>query len=170
MVRPALPVRIAVLALAAAAGLSACDGPGRAVALPSASSVPADARVLALRTLDIAGLGDVLVTSTGQTLYVYKPDDHRAVTCRASSGCSAAWPPLRVRTGARLIAGPGVRAALIGTDAVGHTGAVVTYGGWPLYTYVGDSGPGQARGQDQAYLWFVMGADGRPVIHPIVNG
>ena len=40
---------------------------------------------------------------------------------------------------------------------------VVTYAGWPLYTYAADSGPGTANGQDlnaNGGLWYVIAPSG----------
>ncbi|HET6874575.1 MAG TPA: hypothetical protein VFH70_07340, partial [Acidimicrobiales bacterium] len=42
----------------------------------------------------------------------------------------------------------------------------LTYGSWPLYTYVGDSGPGQATGQgvkDSFGVWWTLSPSGSPV-------
>jgi predicted lipoprotein with Yx(FWY)xxD motif len=166
-----LLIRLAGAALTGCAVLAACNGPGTTAAVPSASAPPANSRVVVVHALSIAGLGEILVTSAGQTLYAHEPDHHHAVTCLPAGGCALAWPPLLLRPGAHLVAGTGVRAALLGTDLSGPAGgSVVTYDGWPLYTYVGDTGPGQARGQDQAYLWYVMSADGHPLTHPIAAG
>lgn len=42
---------------------------------------------------------------------------------------------------------------------------VVTYHGWPLYTYLGDASAGHAAGQgkDDDGYWYVMRASGRIV-------
>jgi hypothetical protein len=45
------------------------------------------------------------------------------------------------------------------------SGTVATYNGWPLYTYVGDSGPGMASGEgvnDFGGQWFAVRVDVRP--------
>lgn len=44
------------------------------------------------------------------------------------------------------LAGPGANPALPGTVANPSGGQMVTYAGWPLYTYAGDVDPGQANG------------------------
>ena len=44
---------------------------------------------------------------------------------------------------------------------------MVTYDGWPLYTYAGDVGPGQAAGQDidlNGGEWYVIRPSGQPLI------
>jgi predicted lipoprotein with Yx(FWY)xxD motif len=43
---------------------------------------------------------------------------------------------------------------------------VVTYKGWPLYTYVADTAPGQATGQAvnlNGGLWYVISPDGKVI-------
>jgi predicted lipoprotein with Yx(FWY)xxD motif len=39
-------------------------------------------------------------------------------------------------------------------------GLQLTYDGWPLYTFAGDSGPGQANGEGVGGVWFAMTPDG----------
>lgn len=82
-------------------------------------------------------LGNILVSSTGRTLYEFTKDHNRKNTCAPISGCSSVWPSLKAS--GRPTAGPGVKASLLSTTSAGQ----VTYAGHPLYTYRGDSGPGQ---------------------------
>ena len=118
-------------------------------------------------TVDVAHvgkLGTILVTNKGFALYMFEPDAARRVTC--TGGCATAWPPLLARKGETIVAGPGVRQNLIGTDPNPGGGRVVTYRGWPLYTYLGDAGPGRAAGQgsdDDGGYWFVMRPSGQIV-------
>jgi predicted lipoprotein with Yx(FWY)xxD motif len=109
-------------------------------------------------------LGPVLVTNKGFALYVYAPDAARQVTC--TGGCATAWPPLLVRAGQTVVAGQGIRPGLLGTDPNPGGGRVVTYHGWPLYTYLGDSTPDHAAGQnadDDGGYWYVMRPSGQVV-------
>ena len=89
------------------------------------------------------GLGTVLVTARGRTLYLFSPDQQKKVTCAGS--CQRAWPPLDV-TG-KPAAGRGIRASLLGTVKAPNGKTQVTYNHWPLYTFVGDSRAGEASGQ-----------------------
>lgn len=112
----------------------------------------------------VGGLGPVLVTNKGFALYMFAPDEARRVTC--TGGCATAWPPLLVQAGETFAAGPGVRSGLLGSAPNPGGGRVVTYRGWPLYTYLGDAAPGHADGQgadDKGGYWFVMRPSGQIV-------
>lgn len=89
------------------------------------------------------GVGEVLVNSAGQTLYLFSRDKRKKPTC--SGSCASAWPPLTV-TG-KPIAGKGVDKKLLGTVKGADGRRQVTYNHWPLYTYVADTKAGEVRGQ-----------------------
>ena len=91
------------------------------------------------------GLGTGLVAANGMTLYMFMPDAQGDPTCTAD--CAQAWPPLTVDDGAEVTAGDGVDAALLGTATHPEAGTQVTYNGWPLYYFSGDSAPGDTNGQ-----------------------
>ena len=119
---------------------------------------------VSVRARTVEGLGTVLVTDKGYALYMFPPDDRQRVTCTGE--CASAWPPLVVPAGASVVAGDGVKAGLLGTLARPGGGRVVTYHGWPLYTYVGDADPLKAAGQgvdaDGGY-WYVLRPSGEVV-------
>ena len=68
------------------------------------------------------------------------PDSPAASRCTGS--CAAYWPPV-IGT---PTAGPGVTTSKLGTIKRPGGTTQATYAGHPLYTYVGDDAPGQARG------------------------
>jgi predicted lipoprotein with Yx(FWY)xxD motif len=94
----------------------------------------------ALKTARIGGIM-VLTNAKGFTVYWFAADTTGKSTCYGT--CAGYWPPV---TGTPA-AGPGIP---------GHFGTVkrsdgttqVTYNGHPLYTYVGDTAPGQAFGNN----------------------
>jgi predicted lipoprotein with Yx(FWY)xxD motif len=66
----------------------------------------------------------------------------------------------------RLQAGGQIKRSLLGTTRRANGGRRVTYGGRPLYYYVGDRRPGEVRCQNMSGfggLWLVMRASGRIV-------
>jgi predicted lipoprotein with Yx(FWY)xxD motif len=109
-----------------------------------------------ITTADISGIGKVLVNAQGFTLYYLTTDQHSTPTCTGS--CASTWPPQMV-SGSVPAAGSGVTGPL-GTVASPSGGKQLTYMGWPLYTYSGDSAAGQANGQGSAGTWFAMSAGG----------
>jgi predicted lipoprotein with Yx(FWY)xxD motif len=119
---------------------------------------------IAVNAAPAGTLGTVLVTNKGFALYMFAPDAARHVTC--TGGCATSWPPLLVHAGETVAAGPGVQAGLLGTAPNPGGGRVVTYRGWPLYTYLGDAAPGHPAGQgadDDGGYWYVMRPSGQIV-------
>jgi predicted lipoprotein with Yx(FWY)xxD motif len=106
----------------------------------SASQTGSSAAGGELRTTTIGG-ATVLTNAAGRTLYWFAPDTSTKSACYGS--CATYWPPVS----GPLKAGPGVTGKL-GTIARTGGGTQETYDGHPLYTYVGDSGPGQAHGNN----------------------
>jgi predicted lipoprotein with Yx(FWY)xxD motif len=108
----------------------------------------------------IPGLGKVITDGWGFTLYMYVPD-HRGAS-RCAGLCARQWPPLVLPRGViRPRAGPGVRAALLGTVRRGGAALQETYNGWPLYLWQGDTAPGQATGQaEDMGLWYTVAVTG----------
>ena len=111
----------------------------------------------------IPDLGTVLVDE-GVTLYVFAPDRATEVTCKGS--CASAWPPLTVAAGQKPTGTGAVRDSLIGTDPGPQGSEVVTYAGWPLYSFVSDTEPGEANGQNvnlNGGYWYVISPSGRVI-------
>jgi len=108
----------------------------------------------------IPGLGRVITDGQGLTLYMYAPD--RQGRSRCYGFCARQWPPVMLPRGVtRPKAGPGVRASLLGTVRRANGQLQETYGGWPLYLWIGDTAPGQATGQaDDMGLWYVLSVTG----------
>ena len=135
---PAL-ASVAVLTVVAAAVF------GGSVATASGAGVPAQAgaagsRAL-VRTTMIGGVS-VLTNSSGRTLYWFAPDTPSRSACYGQ--CAAYWPPVI----GSPAAGPGVTSSKLGTIRRTDGTLQVTYAGHPLYTYIGDTAPGQASGND----------------------
>ena len=109
-------------------------------------------------------LGKILVNGRGFTLYEFTRDKKNMDACAGVSGCSSVWPALT--SSSKAMAGPGVKASLIGSIALPHGGRQVTYAGHPLYTYVGDEGPASTDyvGASQfGGRWFAVSAAGKAV-------
>ncbi len=122
------------------------------VAATTSTTVPSNATVAVVR--GVHGLGPILVTSSGRTLYRYVPDGTGPSTC--TGPCAEAWPPLTVVSASALVAGPGLDHTQLATVARPDGTLQVTYAGHPLYTYLGDKTSGQVAGQGVASVWFVV--------------
>jgi outer membrane protein assembly factor BamB/predicted lipoprotein with Yx(FWY)xxD motif len=117
-----------------------------------------------ISTKTIPGLGPVLANAQGRSLYLYAPDNHQKVTCVAS--CAEVWPPALLPKGQKPIASGQVKQSLLGSDPDPAGGQVVTYAGWPLYTFVSDTAPGKATGQGldiNGGLWYVISPSGQVI-------
>jgi predicted lipoprotein with Yx(FWY)xxD motif len=116
---------------------------------------------------NVGGLGPILVTGQGLTLYLFVPDHQSRSTC--ADMCAVQWPPLVLPKGVgRPIAGPGIKTVLLGTVTRADGTVQITYDRWPLYRWLPDQHPGQATGQalnNLGGLWYVLGADGIPITH-----
>ena len=113
---------------------------GIALASTGGGGEPASADTgVTLKTATIGGV-TVLTSANGFTLYWFVPDSPSASRC--TGACAAYWPPV---TGTPA-AGPGVTTGKLGTIKRPGGTTQATYDGHPLYTYVGDNAPGQARG------------------------
>jgi predicted lipoprotein with Yx(FWY)xxD motif len=131
---------IGVLAAACSSGSSTSATTTASTATHTTTASSANATV---RTAQATGVGMVLVDSAGRTVYLFTPDKQSSSTC--TGACAAAWTPVVVS--GQPTAGSGLTVSLLGTvqDANGKT--QVTYNKWPLYTFIGDTAAGQAKGE-----------------------
>jgi predicted lipoprotein with Yx(FWY)xxD motif len=109
-------------------------------------------------------LGRILVDGRGITLYDFPPD--KGMTSICYGACAALWPPLI--THGKPVAGPGVRASLLGTTKRKDGKLEVTYDGHPLYYFVSDRKPGQTTGQGLNQFggpWWVLSPAGTEIHH-----
>jgi predicted lipoprotein with Yx(FWY)xxD motif len=110
------------------------------LAVAGASPAAPAATGTALKATTIGGT-TVLANAQGLTLYSFAPDTPATSTCYGS--CAAYWPPATGTTAASPGL-PGKVTTITRTDG-SHQ---LTYNGHPLYTYIGDTAPGQARGNN----------------------
>jgi predicted lipoprotein with Yx(FWY)xxD motif len=107
---------------------------------PTAATGAAAGTSTGLKITTIGG-ATVLTNAKGFTLYSFAPDTPTTSKCYGS--CAAYWPPV---TGTAT-AGQGLPGR-IGTITRTGGSHQLTYNGHPLYTYIGDTAPGQARGNN----------------------
>jgi predicted lipoprotein with Yx(FWY)xxD motif len=138
--------KLRAAAVPAVAGLAVVATAVLAISVATASGGsggPATATRALLRTDSVNGV-TVLTNSRGLTLYWFAPDTKTSSACYGT--CASYWPPVYgTPSVASGVAGvTGTLGTIHRTD--GTTQA--TYDGHPLYTYIGDTAPGQASGND----------------------
>ena len=136
--RPRLMLALPAAA-AAAAVLAACGSSGTPSGTSSSggSSAHVAAAAAGLKTARIGGV-TVLTSARGFTLYSFAPDTSTKSNCNGV--CAQNWPPVK---------GPATASGVTGTFGTikRSDGSVqATFDGHPLYTFVGDTAPGQAKG------------------------
>jgi predicted lipoprotein with Yx(FWY)xxD motif len=132
----------------------------------AARSARPAAKKVVISTRNVHGLGQVLVNAKGLTLYMFVPDKRQRVTC--VSTCAVVWPPVFLPNGTKAVAAKKAKQSLLSSDKDPAGGRVVTYHGWPLYTYVTDTKPGTATGQAlnlNGGLWYVIAPSGKVIKH-----
>lgn len=133
---------LAGVAFAAAACGSSSAGtagsPSTSAAAPPSAGMGASGATV--KTATISG-ATVLTNAKGFTLYSFAPDTPAKSNCNGS--CAAYWPPVP----GPVTAAAGVTGRL-GTIKRSDGSAQATYNGHPLYTYIGDTSSGQAKGNN----------------------
>ena len=109
--------------------------------------------------------GSILVDGEGMSLYVFMADTQDSGTSACTDAeCAADWPPLL--TDGDPVAGEGVDQTLLGTITRDDGTTQVTYNGWPLYRFSGDTAPGDTNGQgleEFGGLWFLVSPTGEAI-------
>jgi predicted lipoprotein with Yx(FWY)xxD motif len=123
----------------------------------SAQATPSGAMRLTVRSTEY---GKALFGPSGKVVYVFGAD--RGSTSHCYGACATAWPPLL--TSSAPIAGPGVRANLLGTTKRKDGRLQVTYNRRPLYYYEADK-VGKVMCQHanmHGGLWLIIKPSGQP--------
>jgi predicted lipoprotein with Yx(FWY)xxD motif len=143
----------AASAPAAGASNAASSAPASSAPASASASASASGGALSMRTIN----GTAVVTNaSGMTLYWFVPDT--STTSKCTGSCATYWPPVL----GPVTAGSGVTGTLGVITRAGGT-MQATYDGHPLYTYAGDSGPGQAKGNGlnvSGGVWWEMTVSG----------
>jgi len=128
---PAAAAATAVLAACSSSGTSSTDGGSTSTSSPAATTAGS------LKTATIGG-ATVLTSGKGFTLYSFAPDTPTKSNCNGT--CAQNWPP---------VTGPATASGVTGTFGTikRADGSIqASFDGHPLYTFVGDTAPGQAKG------------------------
>jgi predicted lipoprotein with Yx(FWY)xxD motif len=138
---------------------------------PSSESKPAAASTgggaaVAVSIGTAAGVGKVLVDPKGMTLYYFQKDKKGSGVSKCEGECAEAWPPLLTKGEAEAMSG--VNSSMLATIDRSDGTTQVTYAGWPLYTFVGDTKPGEDNGTDSKAFgasWYPLHSNGEKAGH-----
>jgi predicted lipoprotein with Yx(FWY)xxD motif len=140
--------------------LTACGDDSSDTTSGSTTSAPSDTTTTTAKpaagpvtTASNPTLGRILVDEQGRTLYVFDADQGGTIMC--GTGCTGAWPPLVLESGASLPA-TGPLSADLTTVARPDSGQQVAYKGRPLYRFASDAQPGDAKGDGLGGAWHVV--------------
>jgi predicted lipoprotein with Yx(FWY)xxD motif len=149
-------IAAAALVVAACGSSSSSNTAGSAASsAPKASSSAPAATGSMVNVTTIKGV-KVLTDAQGMTLYWFAPDSPTKSHCHGQ--CLKFWPIVK----GPLTAGPGVTGKL-GTFTRPDGKVQATYMNHQLYTYIGDTAPGQAKGNllnAAGGLWYEMTVTG----------
>ena len=134
----AIAAAAAVLAACSSSATSSASGSGSGSGSTSTSSPVATTAGSTLKTATIGG-ATVLTSATGFTLYSFAPDT--PTKSNSNGSCAQIWPPVK----GPATAGTGVTGTL-GTITRSDGSTQATFDGHPLYTFAGDTAPGQNKG------------------------
>ena len=154
--RAAVGIGAAVGALLLGAGLAGCSsssspstpattGTTSTSSPTSSTSATGASGAALLKTATNSTLGTILVTSSGATVYRFDADSASPPTSHCTSSCAAIWPP--VPAGSASPTAQGFAQSELGSITRSDGTKQLTVAGWPVYTYTGDTAPGQANGQ-----------------------
>jgi predicted lipoprotein with Yx(FWY)xxD motif len=150
-----LALSVFIVMFIAACGTTTEGGPyGSSSTNPPAPTTAgsSSSTVIQTATVTVKGQSEMVLTNTqGLTLYYFTEDSAMQPTC--SGSCAQMWHPL-------LFAGSGIPSSstpLAGKLSIqmDANGSQVEYNGHPLYTFSGDTAPGQTNGEGLFGMWFV---------------
>jgi len=161
--------RAAALSGLAAAGalVAACgsSGGGTASSGTGAGSGNAAASRGSVSARQLSGIGTVLVTSSGRTIYTPKTPAETTGNIKCTGSCLSFWFP--VNASSANPAGSSL-AGKLGTIRLASGKTQLTYNGRPLYTFRLDTAAGQAHGNNfhdsfngTNFTWQVVTASGK---------
>ncbi len=95
--------------------------------------------------------GEILTDGTGRSLYFFS-NDKDTVTSACTDGCTIIWPSFYADS---LTFGSGLNPKDFGKITRPDSTLQITYKGWPLYYYSGDTAAGEVNGEGIKGIWFL---------------
>lgn len=110
----------------------------------------------AVQITEHSTLGKILANSEGYTLYFFSRDTKKDSSV-CTGQCEENWPIFYAENIA--IESADLNAADFTTITRSNGDKQTAYKGWPLYTYSGDTEPGQTNGEKVNNVWYVAKPD-----------
>ena len=129
-----------------------------AVPAGTASASSSQPKTIKVSTAKVPGVGTVLTTASGLTLYRFTEDKPGTSVC--TGPCAKIWPPLLASKGVHVSGPKGVKGLAVMKVGNGHW--QVAFHKIPLYRFEGDKTKGQATGQNVGKVWFAALKSGIP--------
>ena len=144
---------LGVLAIAGCGGTggSGVYGSGGGPAPAPTSAPSSGAPAVKVASASVGGQSESILTNAqGMSLYYFDSDSTTTSAC--TGGCTQTWPAFVTTASA-----PAAPSGVTGNFSVinGGNGEQVAYNGHMLYTYSGDSAPGQTKGDGLFGKWHV---------------
>jgi predicted lipoprotein with Yx(FWY)xxD motif len=153
----AAPVLAGAAVLLTACGSSSAPAASTSSPTTTPSSTSPASSGAVIKTMSTS-VGTVLSNANGDTLYWFAIDTPTKSNCTGS--CATYWPPVI----GKVSAAPGTTLPHgFGTITRSNGQLQATYDGHPLYTYAGDTAPGQVNGNGKDVsggLWWAMTPSG----------
>ena len=99
-------------------------------------------------------LGNIIVDGKGMTVYYYQPDVPNSGVSTCTGGCLAHWPAVTAYGMTPAVSGITAKITEIATSQQ------IVVNGRPIYTFAGDSKPGDTNGQGIGGIWYVVSPAG----------
>lgn len=113
-----------------------------------------------LSVADNEKLGKILVDGQWRTLYRFDKDSAWPMKFGCLGACLDTWKPAPAVDKSKA---EGISGKLVGSVKRPDGSEQLTIDCWPVYTFTGDTEPGQANGHNKQGLWFAVTAEGKKV-------
>jgi predicted lipoprotein with Yx(FWY)xxD motif len=149
----ALAVFLSACASSSSSSAGSAHGGASTATASSGSGAIASQPKITMLTIRKTKIGYVLANAGGFTLYWYSRDVKGGGSSACTGQCLGTWPALTGKPAA--VSGIKLN-GILGT--ITRPGGIVqaTYNGYPLYTYAGDTGPGNTEGNGIGGVWHVI--------------
>ena len=150
---------VVVLSASLALSMAACGDDDEPVTTaggqaPASTAAPTTAASRPTVATANSSLGTIFVDASGKALYTWDRDTTATSSC--TGNCAATWPPLVLPAGTTApVAGPGVGNLTVAARPDDASKMQVVWNGKPLYTYAGDTAPGEVKGDGVGGTWHV---------------